>query len=348
MVHITSCEEGKQIFDYATLCRQQGIVIGIPGNPPGHVCRYRTTGARTVICASSGKEYPLVRSLLKRNGCTVEHVSIHHTDVDVWTPIPESAHAVEPLPEQPRTIPDTAFYDQTRLPTREQVFAALHFYGENPDTVHDVCAARDIFEIMTEEYVSALARYLADRIGHLRLNGNPLTILEVGAGDGKLTQTLREKLHQLNVQNIRMIAADSQEWNIKPTAPVERMGYEEALQAYGPQIVLCSWMPPSSDWSFAFRATPSVQEYVLIGEPDGALCGDLWKTWGKLPRRAYPKNEPPPYRADHFERVNLSELSQLQLCRFDLGDVRRSATVSWRRSPPQTENSRAETEMQLH
>ena len=331
MIHSPAGKESEQRFDYDTLCRQQGIAIGIPGDPPGYLCQYITTGARTVICASSGKEYPLERSIRPWNGQEMEVTAIHHTDVDVWIPIPDSARPPQHTLEQSHNIPDSSFYDQTQLATREKVFAALNFYSGNPDTVHDFCKAHDIFEIMTDEYVSALARYLAERISLLRLNGSPVTILEVGAGDGKLTQTLGEKLAQRSMQNIRMIAADSQEWNIRPTAPVERMSYEEALQTYNPQIVICSWMPPLSDWSSTFRATPNVQEYILIGEPDGELCGDIWKTWGTIPRRGYPKTVLPPLQADHFERVDLPDLSKLQLCRFDLGDVRRSATFSFRR-----------------
>ncbi|MFH1444295.1 MAG: hypothetical protein ABIG34_02810 [Candidatus Peregrinibacteria bacterium] len=332
MVNIPPAETAIQDFDYYTLCRQPGVEIRIPSCDPGKYCTYITTGTRTVLCQSTGKEYPLERRMQKWNGREQEVVTIHHTDVDVWTTIPESARTPQPDRKSEQPHADTSFYDQARLPTRRDVFAALNFYHGNPDTVHDVCKKSDIFEIYTEEYVSAFARYLAERIDHLRVNGNPVTILEVGAGDGRLTRALRDKLSELHLENVQLIATDTHEWDIQPTAPVEKMKYEEALQTYHPQIVISSWMPSLSDWTAEFRQAPNVQEYLLIGEPDGELCGDPWRTWGKVSRRAYSKTEPPPFQAGNFERVDLQKLSKLQLCRFDLGDVRKSATVSFRRS----------------
>ncbi|MDD5623986.1 MAG: hypothetical protein PHI23_04740, partial [Candidatus Peribacteraceae bacterium] len=250
-------------LDYDTLCRQAGIEIRIPGQQPGQFCSYFTTGAHTVLCGSTGKEYPLEISSWKRNGQTAPTVTIHHTDVDVWLHIPGSV--VSQLTEANPTAVNTSFYDQATLPTRRQVFSDLHFYEGNPDAVRDTCKERDIFDILTQEYVERLGRYLTERIRKLGEGGQMSTVLEVGAGDGRLTDALREQLAKQGIDNVRMIAVDSNEWDIKPTAPVERMEYQEALQTYHPQIVLCSWMPSLSDWTEEFRGTPSVQEYILIG-----------------------------------------------------------------------------------
>lgn len=58
------------------------------------------------------------------------------------------------------------------------------------------------------------------------------------------------------------------------------LGFDAALAAHEPQIVLSSWMPMGRDWTAAVRRTPSVREYVLIGEADYGICGDPWLTWG--------------------------------------------------------------------
>lgn len=45
-------------------------------------------------------------------------------------------------------------------------------------------------------------------------------------------------------------------------------------------MVLCCWQPLATDFTRAIRATPSVQEYLLIGEADSDICGDVELTWG--------------------------------------------------------------------
>jgi hypothetical protein len=62
--------------------------------------------------------------------------------------------------------------------------------------------------------------------------------------------------------------------------PVLLEDCETALSSHGPHMVLASWMPLGQDWTAAMRATPPVEEYVLIGQPDSSMCGDAWLTWG--------------------------------------------------------------------
>ena len=39
---------------------------------------------------------------------------------------------------------------------------------------------------------------------------------------------------------------------------------EAAVRERAPHLVLCSWMPLGVDWSAAFRAQSSVNEYLLV------------------------------------------------------------------------------------
>jgi hypothetical protein len=40
--------------------------------------------------------------------------------------------------------------------------------------------------------------------------------------------------------------------------------------------------PLGVDWTAAFRATPSVRSYLLLGETDDGCCGRPWSTWGYM------------------------------------------------------------------
>lgn len=105
-------------------------------------------------------------------------------------------------------------------------------------------------------------------------------------------------------------------------------------------------MPPQVDWTSSFRRPSSsiyapgersgagiVEEYVLIGEVDDGTCGHNFHTWGNPD--AYDdgdENIPvAPYIADGYQRVDLEELSLLQISRFDCKRSSESQTVSFRR-----------------
>ena len=121
-----------------------------------------------------------------------------------------------------------------------------------------------------------------------------------------------------------------------------------------PDVVLICWHPIREDWTRDVRLTPSVHEYVLVGETDFGACGRPAETWGLNPKTGdapeedelleedeleedellerHPKWQPP-HEADGFERVDLDALSKHQVCRTDEPwlKARRSGTVSFRR-----------------
>lgn len=82
---------------------------------------------------------------------------------------------------------------------------------------------------------------------------------------------------------VKLIAVDDQSWKgtEKPPFPVEKLDYSNAITKYTPDIVFASWMP-DEDWTPTFRMAPSVQEYILIGEPEGGSCG-TGATWMACP-----------------------------------------------------------------
>ncbi len=226
-----------------------------------------------------------------------------------------------------QTTREKIFNDNNYLPTIKTVTAAFSdedgnalntewklFFGKQPY----------IYEILTTEYTHALAEYLRNRSTDFKINlGRKMNILDIGAGNGRLGTLLNKFAGDAyKIQSVDYYA----------TNPiVEKLDYQEALTKYNPDLVICSWMPPDEDWSQSIRATPSVREYLLIGETDDGVCGEPWSTWGFI---SWDKPTPTsaPYILDGFTRTELDSLSELQICRTDLpGRYEQSHTVSFRR-----------------
>lgn len=228
--------------------------------------------------------------------------------------------------------------DPSFLPTLDEVRSALlpGSQWENFCRAHD----SQLYEIFNQEYVHALASYLVERAREYGATAEkPMIVLEVGAGEGKLTHFLAQECDRLSPGLVNIIANSSvpSKWGglTQPRYPVELGDYADALEQHDSDMVICSWMPNGIDWSANFRATSSVKEYVLIGEADHGCCGHYEKTWGCDGFTGEPLDEMP-YQADGFSRYDLGALSQLQVCRYDsfyesLGFVLRSETVSFRR-----------------
>ena len=235
------------------------------------------------------------------------------------------------------------------------------------------CEDAGIYEFLTVESVVSLARYLAARaaaMGDADGSGAPITVLEVGAGSGRLTMLLNAALvliargaGESGAPPLRVVATDS---DLRPhprqklstaaapasvdedaTPLVDEVDYVTAMERHRPAIVLCAWMPMDTDWTHTFRAASSVQEYVMVGEADWGVCGHNWSTWGNSRFRddvgddggatfALPGDggTPPPHVVDNFERVDLhDEVSRWLLGRYDTADVGgTSVCVSFRRS----------------
>jgi hypothetical protein len=228
--------------------------------------------------------------------------------------------------------------DPSYLPTHEDFSLAFKSEKLYPPEWHDFCFNEEnpIFEFLNEEHLRAFGDYLSQRAEELGASeDSPITILEVGAGNGRLTYFLQQKLEAKLPGKVKVIATDSGEWGLKNFFPVETIGHKEALEKYKPKIVVFSWMPYGADFTKDFRAAECVDEYILIGETDAGCCGHEWLTWGyswffdddKLGGKIVP-----PYIADGFERKELEDVSTHQICRTDLpGLCCHSKTTSFKR-----------------
>jgi CheY-like chemotaxis protein len=170
-----------------------------------------------------------------------------------------------------------------------------------------------VFEILTKEYIEGFGKYIIEQAKKININGSHKTVvLEVGAGNGKLSYFLKQEFNKNHNSMIELKTTDlpSKSFNISsPYHNVEKLSYQEALKKYQPDIVLCSWMMPGEDWSEDFRNTPSIKEYILIG-PE-APCGTD-DTWHNVP-------------FDFFEE-EIEDLSELQISRLDILDAPRKET----------------------
>ncbi|MDO8468791.1 MAG: hypothetical protein Q7S29_03480 [Candidatus Peribacter sp.] len=304
----------------------------------GDASIYRTTGRGTVLC-DNGKEYPLIEQEIadhqpgRKMFMTFVDSGVMHSPVR----FSERMEVINPAAQQAPTVDPAricrGILEGTLLPTREQFNRALAVFheGQPNGKLMGFCLEHELFEVLTKEYIEALATYLEERIGLLQSGtGKPVTILEVGAGDGRLTHFLKKELDRRGVQGYHIIATDAMggQWQIRPRYPVNKEVVDMALWDFEPQIVLACWMPRNEDWTGHMRGTPSVEEYMLIGPKDSGTCGLDDETWGKNQEGAQTR-----YRQEGFERVELPELSALQMGQKDRNGMRFSSTVSFRRLP---------------
>ena len=245
---------------------------------------------------------------------------------------------------------------------------------------------KPMYEVFTREHVAGLAAYFraraAKRLG-AEASTRSLRVLELGAGSGVLSRALAAATRAMDAAervggertaacSVTYHATDDYSFRERTKASREpndededddeddedddetvraadyRVALRDAAVCDGspPDVVLICWHPIREDWTRAVRLTPSVHEYVLVGETDFGACGHPAETWGlsgdalsdeleedELSDELERHEWQPPHEADGFERVDLDALSKHQVCRTDEPwlKARRSGTVSFRR-----------------
>ena len=232
--------------------------------------------------------------------------------------------------------------DPLQLPSADEVeeFVLLMTEGSSTE-LFTFCRNLEhaLFEIYTKEYIEDLANYLIGRAEDLKATWDkPITILETGAGGGRLSHFLKQRLAELEVSNINIIATDDNSWKIPSTFAVSKIDYASALEEYNPQIIITSWMPLYEDWTEAYRQHDSVDEYVLIG-PAQSCCGSE-ETWAVLTGTDYNGKPIPESFKNGFRGDQLRRVERKQFCRDDESSysseqgihvVQRSNTISFKR-----------------
>ncbi len=93
--------------------------------------------------------------------------------------------------------------------------------------------------------------------------------LEIAAGDGTLTRFLKN-------HGVRITATDNGSWKhaVKFPDSVVKRDAREALKAYAPEAVICSWPPADNDFERRVFKTRSVQIYIVIGSRHRFAAGN--------------------------------------------------------------------------
>lgn len=140
-----------------------------------------------------------------------------------------------------------------------------------------LCDSVPLYQLWTRESVAVLTQAL------LYLSAR--RILEVGAGDGRLTRALHDSL---TPHGILVAGQDDGSWALRqrtasPVWSLFHESFEATLARFRPDTVVCSWMPPETDWTMAFRHCPSVRQYLIIGEAAGGCTGQLSMWYPEAP-----------------------------------------------------------------
>ncbi|NQV13211.1 MAG: hypothetical protein HQ530_02810 [Parcubacteria group bacterium] len=170
--------------------------------------------------------------------------------------------------ESPRSPEETRelLNDLTYLPSREEILQVFGLKGGQDDFYKYCREDYEMYEIPTREFVADLGGYLEKRMTSLGSSpDNPITILGLGDGDGRLSHFLKQYLAERMSGEFNIIAVDNGSYGIEPVFPVEYMECEEAIDRYQPGIAISAW--PGGHWQPKLRNTESVQEYIYIGEP---------------------------------------------------------------------------------
>ena len=147
----------------------------------------------------------------------------------------------------------TAFPLAESFPTRSTEFPWL-----NPNFTKTQFKLNN-YQVYTQEFIASLGSYLLKR---------GLPVLEVGAGDGRLTYFLKQQCGDA----VSIIATDIKDWEEKgqtnASQDVEKLGYLQAIEKYTtvPTLILSCWMNVDVNWTADFRAQPNLKEYILIGD----------------------------------------------------------------------------------
>jgi hypothetical protein len=206
---------------------------------------------------------------------------------------------------------------ERRLASNAELDRALE--ASHPDDlewIFELSPLGPVYFLPTRGFVQAL-RATIEKLGVSR-------VLEVGAGDGFLSQSLRRV-----APHLELIATDSGAW-IQPEARMneaERKRYRDtvvpglalgrevqplsaraAIGRFSPELVLACWLPPGNLLDTLIRS--QVQYVLEIGAPDGVTPG-AW-AWrfahefceGPIEKRARCRLDRHPKRALH-SRVTL-------------------------------------------
>ena len=189
------------------------------------------------------------------------------------------------------------------------------------------------YEVFTSDLVRGVVRHVKERWEE-ESTKEKVVLLELGARDGTFARAF-----------VREWAGGRLEYFACDTVPmhesVTKRDAIEAIRDIGKTfentktlcIALVSWMPFQIDWTQEIRKHSAFDEYILIGEGEGGMCGSE-QTFG---RRADDDddddddNMPPLYEREGFIMHELKEIRNLGKSDTTYERGTHSKTISFRR-----------------
>lgn len=158
--------------------------------------------------------------------------------------------------------------DQGELPTYNWVKEKM-FGGDTLVGIFMGCNAHAIFQIYTKEFIETLAKDIKAL--------KPKKILEVGAGDGRLS-------YFLNRYGVNSKPIDDYKWEktedqkevkgIRYPKEVEKIDFKDALKREQPDTVIICWEELGAKFTIDILEYPSVKNVIWIGEFPGGCTGN--------------------------------------------------------------------------
>lgn len=172
------------------------------------------------------------------------------------------------------TFPKWA-YNAEYLPSLEDLNKLPKLWNGNFDDFIHHNPLWTPFQVINKEFIDWLSNEIINKIN--KINKEKITILEVGAWNGRLSYFLSKEINILqNKKKVDSIITDDYSWFNKDdenpyfymkkidSIKIENYNYEEAIDKFQPDIIISSWMPLNEDWTKKFRESESVENFILI------------------------------------------------------------------------------------
>lgn len=141
------------------------------------------------------------------------------------------------------------------------------------------------YEVFTRDLVRGVVQHVKERCVEKEIGKTRVVVLELGARDGTFARAfVREWTDERT--RLEYFACDS----TPKDASVTKRDASEAIREIGKKyegrdsdtlcIALVSWMPFQIDWTREIRKHAAFDEYILIGEGEGGICGSK-ETFGQ-------------------------------------------------------------------
>ena len=153
--------------------------------------------------------------------------------------------------------------------------------GEGDD---DESTTKRYYEVFTRELVSGMVKHIEKRCERKKIK--KVIVLELGARDGTFARHFVQEWTDEKRTRLEYFACD-----LTPKhESVTKRDAIEAIREFGKKLegkradMLCiavvSWMPFQIDWTREIRKHSAFDEYILIGEGEGGICGSK-RTFGR-------------------------------------------------------------------